>query len=104
MSSFFRLIVAPALVYVLGACRIQDPYLLATLVLVAAMPAAALGTVMCLTYGGDLVTTSQCMFLTTVLSLFTIPLVTMAILLAEACKHADSHGGAQIFDATGNPR
>lgn len=80
VSSFFRLIVAPALMYVLGGLLIQDPYLLATLVLVAAMPAAALGTVMCLTYGGDLVTTSQCMFLTTVLSLFTIPLVTMAIL------------------------
>lgn len=80
VSALGRLIMAPAIVYFLGSFMIADPYLLAALTLVSAMPAAALGTVMCLTYGGDLTTTSQCMFLTTILSIITIPLVTMFIM------------------------
>lgn len=79
VTSFCRLLVAPAIMYTLGGLLISDPYLLATLTLVSAMPAAALGTVMCLTYGGDLTTTSQGMFLTTILSIATIPLVTMLV-------------------------
>lgn len=75
-----RLVVAPALVFALGGFLIGDPQILATLTLVSAMPAAALGTVMCLTYGGDLKTMSQCTFITTALSFITIPLVTMFIL------------------------
>jgi predicted permease len=80
VSALGRLLMAPAIVFFLGGFMISDPYLLATITLVSAMPAAALGTVMCLTYGGDLTTTSQCMFLTTILSIITIPLVTMCII------------------------
>jgi predicted permease len=79
VSSFCRLIAAPLIMYAVGGLMISDPYVLATLTLVSAMPAAALGTVMCLTYGGDLTTTSQCMFLTTILSIITIPLITMLV-------------------------
>jgi predicted permease len=79
ITTFGRLIVAPAIVYVIGGFFLSDPQILATLTLVSAMPAAALGTVMCLTYGGDLKTMSQCTFLTTAISFITIPLVTMII-------------------------
>lgn len=80
VTALGRLIVAPAIVFFVGGLILSNAYLLATLTLMSAMPAAALGTVMCLTYGGDLKTMSQCTFLTTVLSIVTIPLVTMFIL------------------------
>ncbi len=75
-----RLVVAPAIVYFVGGLILSDTHLLATLTLMSAMPVAALGTVMCLTYGGDLKTMSQCTFLTTIFSIVTIPLVTVFIL------------------------
>ena len=80
VTALGRLVVAPAIVYLVGGLILSDAYLLATLTLVSAMPAAALGTVMCLTYGGDLETMSKCTFLTTVLSFLTIPLVTLLII------------------------
>lgn len=79
VTAFCRLLAAPLIVYTLGGLMLQDAYLLATLTLVAGMPAAALGTVMRLTYGGDLTTTSQGMFLTTILSIITIPIITMMV-------------------------
>lgn len=75
-----RLIVAPAIVFFVGGLILSDTHLLATLTLMSAMPVAALGTVMCLTYGGDLKTMSQCTFLTTIFSIVTIPLVTIFII------------------------
>lgn len=80
VTALGRLIVAPAVVFFLGGLMLSDAHLLATLTLMSAMPVAALGTVMCLTYGGDLKTMSQCTFLTTILSIVTIPLVTVFIM------------------------
>ena len=55
--------------------------LLSMLVLLAGMPIATNGTMLCYRYGGDAKTMSQGTFITTVLSLFTIPLIA-AILMA----------------------
>jgi predicted permease len=80
VTTFARLIVAPALTYLTASFFISDPYLLATLTLIAAMPAAMMGTVMCLMYGGDILSVSQCMFLTTLFSILTIPIVTACVI------------------------
>lgn len=78
-TSLVRLIVVPAVVYLVGGLFVADAYVLAAITLVSAMPAALVGTMMSIIYGGDLVSLSQDMFLTTALSLVTIPLVTMFI-------------------------
>ena len=80
LTAFIRLIVTPAIVYSFGSFFIADSYLLGTLTLITAMPAAMMGTVMCIMYGGDLLAVSQCMFLTTLFSLVTIPIVAVCVL------------------------
>lgn len=79
VSTFSRLIVTPAVVFLVGGLLIADPYQLASLTLVCATPAAMMGITMGILYGGDLDSLSQCMFLTTIFSIVTIPLVTMFI-------------------------
>lgn len=79
VTTFIRLIGVPAIVYFVGNLFIPDPYVVASLTLIAAMPAAQVGSMMGIVYGGDLLSLSQCMFLTTIFSLVTIPLVTMFI-------------------------
>lgn len=79
-TTLARLIVIPAVTYFVGSFFIADSYLVASLTLACAMPAAMIGTPLSLMYGGDQKLISQGMFLTTVFSLVTIPLVTMLIL------------------------
>ena len=78
-TALLRLIAAPAVFYLVGSLLTNDTYLLGVLALENGMPAAALGTMFCLAYGGDLKTMSQGMFVTTILSVITIPLVTLAL-------------------------
>ncbi len=80
ITTLARLLIVPAIVFFVGSLCTSDPFLLAALVLVSAMPVASMGTIMCLTYGGDLTTMSQCTFLSTALSLVTIPLVAAFVL------------------------
>ncbi len=79
-TTFARLLLVPVIVYFVGSFFTTDALLLASLVMVSAMPVASMGTIMCLTYGGDLTTMSQCTFLTTALSLVTIPIVAAFVL------------------------
>ena len=79
LTMAIRLFGVPALVYFIGSFFISDSYVLATLTLVTAMPAAQVGTMMGIAYGGDLLTLSRGMFLTTIFSMITIPIVTMFI-------------------------
>lgn len=79
-SAFMRLIVVPAIVYCVGGLFIPDPYQLASLTLVCATPAAMMGMTMSIIYGGDLTSLSQCMFLTTIFSVVTIPLVAVFVM------------------------
>ncbi|MDD6651446.1 MAG: AEC family transporter [Eggerthellales bacterium] len=78
ITTFVRLIVVPAVVF--GICMLfLTPYQSASIALVAAMPAAMMGTIIAVNYGGDTLTLSQCMFLTTLFSIITIPLVMVFI-------------------------
>lgn len=80
ITTAVRLLVIPALVFLVSSLCISDSYVVASLVLISAMPAAMMGTTMGILYGGDLKSLSQCMFLTTIFSVITIPLVTVFII------------------------
>lgn len=79
ITTFVSLIVKPAVVYAVGMLLLPDPYIVASIVMVVAMPAAMVGPVMCILYGGNLKPLNQGMFLTVLFSLVTIPLVTVFI-------------------------
>ena len=53
----------------------MDPFLLAVIVVISGMPVATNGTMLCYQYGGDSKTMAQGTFVTTVLSVVTIPLL-----------------------------
>ena len=57
----------------------DDPLLLGVAVIISAMPVATAGTMLCVEYGGDEKLMAQVTFLTTVISVITIPL--LAVLL-----------------------
>lgn len=79
-TALLRLFGAPAVFWFVGTLFTSDASILSAVAMVNAMPAAALGTMFCLAYGGDLRTISQGMFVTTVLSVITIPIVALALL------------------------
>ena len=58
---------------------VPDPVMLAILVVVAGMPVATNGTMLCYQYGGDTKTMAQGTFVTTVASVATIPLLVMLV-------------------------
>lgn len=72
--SFIRLLVEPAalsgVLHLLGV----DPLILGVAVAQMAMPAAVNGSMLCLEFGGDTEAMAQSIFLTTVLSILTIPI------------------------------
>lgn len=79
VASVLRLLGAPLLVYFLGSFFVTDHMVLAVLVIQAGMPAAVAGIMMSLAYGGDSVTMTRGTFITTVLSLFTLPFICMLV-------------------------
>lgn len=79
LTTLIRLIVVPVGVYFVFGLFVSDPYLLAILVLLAAMPAASNGTMLCLAYDGDTRTMSRGTFLTTVFSLITLPVIALIV-------------------------
>ena len=79
-TALLRLLGAPAIFWLVGSFFTTDAYVISAVAMVNGMPAAALGTMFCLTYGGDLRTISQGMFVTTILSIITIPIITLALL------------------------
>ena len=79
VTAALRLIVVPLVLFALGGLFIKDPYILAIVVILSAMPAASSGTMMCLAYGGDVRVMARGTFLTTVLSLVTLPLIALIV-------------------------
>lgn len=84
ITSFCRLLVMPLLVFAVfqlivlaipGASIVFDPSIVRINTLIIAMPVASFGTIFCLKYGVDETVMAQGTFLTTVLSLATIPVV-----------------------------
>ena len=84
ITSFCRLLVMPLLVFgifqlivllIPAAAFVFDPSIVRINTLIIAMPVASFGTIFCLKYGVDETVMAQGTFLTTVLSLATIPVV-----------------------------
>ena len=78
--AFFKLLFLPFAVYFAFHFFIKNELLLGVLVVSSAMPVATNGTMLCLQYGADEKLMAQGTFITTLLSVVTIPLVSMLLL------------------------
>lgn len=74
-----RLVVVPVGMYFLFGLFVHDAYVLAILVLLAAMPVASNGTMLALAYGGDTRAMARGTFLSTVFSLATLPMIAFLV-------------------------
>ncbi len=79
VTSFVRLVAVPVLVFLVFRNFLSDPMLMGVLVVGSAMPAASMGTIFSVLYGGSTETMMRCTFVSTILSIFTIPLITLLI-------------------------
>ncbi|GAA0745937.1 AEC family transporter [Clostridium oceanicum] len=77
--SFVRLIIAPFLVYLLLKVVHADGLLLKICVVLEAMPVAVLCSVLAEQHDSNPILASKCVFITTVISIFTIPLIVSII-------------------------
>lgn len=80
LMSLLRMFVVPLVVFLIYRLFVRDPLLLGVCVIITAMPVATNGAMLCLQYDRDEKVMAQGTFITTVLSVFTIPL--FAILLS----------------------
>ena len=80
ITSAVRLLVAPALVFVVFMLLPIDPLVSSIIVVETAMPVAALGIMMCISYDGDIDTMARSTFISTICSVITIPLIAMLVL------------------------
>lgn len=79
VTTLIRLVVMPLVVFFVFRLFVHDPFILAILVLLAAMPVASNGTMLSLAYSGDTRTAARGTFLTTVLSIITLPLIALLV-------------------------
>ena len=75
-----RLLVAPVLLWAVIRTFISDPLMLGVVTVVGATPCAAISVMLSMQYGGDEKTATRAVFLTTVLSVITIPFVCWLLL------------------------
>ncbi|MBO5699094.1 MAG: AEC family transporter [Bacteroidaceae bacterium] len=75
----FKLVLLPLLVWSLFTCLPFEPLVTQVAVVLTGMPVAANGIMLCLKYGKDEHLMTQVIFMTTFLSLFTIPLIAYAL-------------------------
>lgn len=74
-ATVVRLLIVPMIVYVVLKLLKADPLLLNICVILQAMPAAVMAPILAEKYGGDSLLASQCVFITTIVSSITIPIV-----------------------------
>ncbi len=79
LTTAIRLVVMPLAVFFIFRLFVHDTFILAILVLLAAMPVASNGTMLSLAYAGDTKTVARGTFLTTVLSAVTLPLIALLV-------------------------
>lgn len=79
ICALVRLVGAPLVVWALFRPFVPDPMMLAILVVIAGMPVATNGTMLCYQYGGDTKTMAQGTFISTVAAIATIPLLVMLV-------------------------
>ena len=81
LFSFFKLLIIPACVWFLGHFIITDFIILGVTVIISAMPCAAVTIMLCNEYDNDASAAAQTVFISTVLSVITIPVLTYLITL-----------------------
>ena len=77
--SLVRLIICPLTVWLVLRMFITNPVILGTIVLLAACPSAIICTILGIQYGRDGVESSEAIFISTMLSMITIPLLISAL-------------------------
>lgn len=70
-----RLILCPVLLWAVLRLFIHDPVLLGTMTVLGGMPVAAMSTMLSIQYGGNEKAASRTVFVTTVISVLTIPFI-----------------------------
>jgi len=75
-----KLLILPLIVFSVFRFFIKDPLLLGLLTVIASMPSASISPILCAEYGGDSAFASRTVFMTTILSLATIPGVVWLLL------------------------
>lgn len=80
IATALRLVILPLAVY--GLCRVLGfaPFVVNINTLVVAMPVATYGTILCLKYHRDTTWIAEVTFITTLLSMLTIPLLALVLL------------------------
>lgn len=73
--SFIRLIISPLIVWLILKPFISNPVMLGTIVILAATPMPVIATILGIQYGRDGVESSKGIFLSTVLSMVTMPAI-----------------------------
>lgn len=76
-----RLFVLPVVIWAVMRNFLSDPMLLGVCTLVFAMPVAAIATIFSIQYDGNVEVASKTVFLSTVFSVFSIPLIASTLLL-----------------------
>ena len=77
LTTIFRLVLLPVAVYYLTSLMGFSDFVVNINTLVIAMPVATYGTILCLKYGRDTTVITEVTFITTLLSMLTIPLLVM---------------------------
>lgn len=80
LISFIRLIALPIIVFIILKPYIDNPLLLGIPVIISAMPAASNTAIMAKSYDANYNLASQAVFLTTLCSIVTIPLISIILL------------------------
>jgi len=80
IASVARLLVCPISTYFLLSLFIDNPVLIGTVTILASTPVAVLITPLCVQYGKDDQLSSKSIFVSTVLSVLTMPLIMWAFL------------------------
>lgn len=75
VMSLFRLIILPVVVWAVLRLFITNEMVLSVLVVMTALPVATNGSLLCAKYGGDESTAASGLFISTLLSLVTLPLL-----------------------------
>ena len=75
VTTAFRLLILPLIIYVLFRALGFDPMVVDLNTIIIAMPVATYGTILCLRYGKDSTLITEITFISTLLSVLTIPLV-----------------------------
>ena len=81
LVSLCKLIVLPLLLSVCFRFVVKDPLFYGVFVILSCMPSATMAPVLCSEYGGNTQFASSCVFITTLFSLATVPLMLYFILL-----------------------